>query len=517
MKAVLASVVTVLLLLFPSALTAQQSTAPSDTVSSETIASEPVAQSSATPISPNSTVRIVRLSEIQGGVTMDRKTGRGLEPAIQNMPVTEGDILQTGDGRAEVEFEDNSSMRLTPNTMVEFSQLELRPSGGTVSTIDVHEGIVYVSLAKTKGNQFTLTFGHEKVDLLPLSHIRLDVTAAQAQLAVLHGDVQVDSADGLQAAKKTTLIFNLAQQSSPMESANVSANPYDSWDKDAVAYQARYAKASASSFAGSPYAYGIADLNYYGSFGAFGGCGSMWRPYFTSAAWSPFGLGVWAWYPGAGYSWVSPYPWGWMPYHYGSWNFCPGIGWGWRPGGAWFGVSNSTLMPIRHPLPIRPIPSPPGPGRRGVTLMAVERHPVVISTAINRNTFVFRKDSAGLGVPRGTLGKLQRFSSITQRQGQAATPVHFQALSRTAASSRPGTQSGSAWMRQGTQSRSGWNGQATSMVRGGSNGGMGSGGHSTGSGGSGSGGGSRGGSFGGGGFSGGGGHAGGGGGGGGHR
>ena len=66
----------------------------------------------------------------------------------------------------------------------------------------------------------------------------------------------------------------------------------------------------------------------------------MWRPYFASAAWDPYSNGVWAWYQGAGYSWVSPYPWGWTPYHFGSWSYCSGAGWGWQPGGSWNGLNN---------------------------------------------------------------------------------------------------------------------------------------------------------------------------------
>ena len=82
----------------------------------------------------------------------------------------------------------------------------------------------------------------------------------------------------------------------------------------------------------------------------------MWRPYFASASWNPYGSGLWAWYPSAGYSWVSPYPWGWTPYHYGSWSFCSGTGWGWTPGGSWMGLSNVPGTAL----------TPPNGGGRGL-------------------------------------------------------------------------------------------------------------------------------------------------------
>ena len=70
-----------------------------------------------------SKVRIVRLSEVKGVVLLDRNIGRGFEPAVTNMPIVENSRLQTGDGVAEVEFEDSSSLRLAPHSLVVFPQL----------------------------------------------------------------------------------------------------------------------------------------------------------------------------------------------------------------------------------------------------------------------------------------------------------------------------------------------------------------------------------------------------------
>src|ERR1700735_4275857 len=77
------------------------------------------------PVSGNSKVRIIRLSEIKGDVKFDRNTGVGFESAITNLPVTEGDKLKTGNGVAEIEFEDNSTLRVAQNSVVEFPLLEL--------------------------------------------------------------------------------------------------------------------------------------------------------------------------------------------------------------------------------------------------------------------------------------------------------------------------------------------------------------------------------------------------------
>ena len=149
----------------------------------------------------------------------------------------------------------------------------------------------------------------------------------------------------------------------------------------------------------------------------------MWRPYLASAAFDPFANGVWAWYPGAGYSWVSPYPWGWTPFHYGSWNYCSNGGWGWTPGGQWTGIANypTALNTTRCTSCPKP-PLAPVAGRS--TLVVVNTRPLAVSRLASSDTFVFNKDSAGLGVPRESLGNLSKISAGVAQHGSLSTPVY---------------------------------------------------------------------------------------------
>jgi hypothetical protein len=269
-----------------------------------------------------------------------------------------------------------------------------------------------------------VTFGQEKLNLPPDSHIRLNLTADEAKLAVLHGDALVEEPSGsTEVGKNKTATFNLASQSQPLVAKNVSDDPLDPWDKNAVEYHKSFA--NASSFGNSPYAYGINDMNYYGSFGAGCGGGSMWRPYFTSASWDPYANGAYAYYPGAGYSWVSPYPWGWTPFHSGSWAFCQGVGWGWMPGGAWMGLANLGRIAGAPGGVTRPRPPNEPPSAGHPALVPVNLKPLNSSSLGAHDTFVFRGDSAGLGVPRGTLGKLNGFSGQAAQHGMASTGITF--------------------------------------------------------------------------------------------
>ncbi len=106
----------------------------------------------------DSQARVVRLSDVQGDVQIDRNVGQGLEKAFLNLPITQGAKVQVGkDGRAEVEFEDGSTLRVTPNTVIDFPQLSLRDSGTKVSAVHLQEGTAYVNFAGAKDDEFTLS------------------------------------------------------------------------------------------------------------------------------------------------------------------------------------------------------------------------------------------------------------------------------------------------------------------------------------------------------------------------
>jgi FecR protein len=371
------------------------------------------------PAFADSQARVVRLSEVQGDVQVDRNTGQGLERAFLNLPITQGVKLQTGkDGRAEVEFEDGSTLRVTPETVITFPQLSLRDSGAKVSTVHLQEGSAYVNFAGSKDDEFTLTFAHEKLALAHSAHLRLEMADADATLAVFNGEVQVQGDAGTVAVSKNhTAQFDLTDDDHYELAKSVEPDPFDEWDKQQNQYHQQYASNSYSSY--SPYAYGTNDLNYYGSFSNVPGYGNVWQPYFAGAGWDPFMNGAWAFTPGFGYGWVSGYPWGWTPYHYGSWVYLPTGGWGWQPGGTWTGWSTPRIVhPPANFLP----PQPPSNLSHGTVV--VNRGPVPVQLGRSFNRMEIAKNSAGLGIPRGGVKNLNELSGTVQQQGFAAAKVH---------------------------------------------------------------------------------------------
>jgi len=371
----------------------------------------------ALPALADSHVRIVRLSSIDGTVKVDKGTGQ-FEKAIVNLPITQGMKLRTGDdGRVEVEFEDGSTLRLTPGTAVRFDELSLRDSGTKVSHVELSKGTLYAESTGGRDSELTLQFGQEKVILPRGAHVRLGADERGAALAVFKGDLNVDGPSGeIAVSKKQTADFDFSANDRFTLAKKVQQEPEDDWDKEQDQYHQRYASNSYNSY--SPYAYGSTDLAYYGNFFNAPGYGMMWQPYFVGAGWDPFMDGAWAFTPGFGFGWVSAYPWGWTPYHYGSWAFVPGFGWAWQPGGVWMPFYGQPVVlnaPAGFVAPRAPA--------SGMGTVIVNRGPTSSLTAMSGGKMVIRNNSAGLGIPRGQFDNLGKLSQKVQSHGMVTEHV----------------------------------------------------------------------------------------------
>ena len=378
----------------------------------------------------DSNVRIVRLSYIEGGVEIDRNTGQ-FEKGITNLPITTGAKLRTeADGRAEVELEDGSTVRLGSNTAVQFPQLSLRDSGVKASTIEVQNGTAYVEFSGAKGNELSVRFADQRIELTQAAHLRIICGQQGQSVAVFKGNIQVEGPSGTVQVKKNQTATLDPSANAPVIAKEVEPEPLDSWDKQQSQYQQRYASNSYDNY--SPYRYGTSDLAYYGTFFNAPGYGMLWQPYFVGAGWDPFMDGAWAFTPGFGFGWVSGYPWGWVPYHYGSWVFLPGYGWAWQPGGVWRPWYSQPQL-VRAPTGFRPPQPPTTIATRGTTIVGVNRGPASSPASRSGNKILIRTNSAGLGVPRGQVSDLAKVSRQVQERGTATQHVQTAPISRAPA------------------------------------------------------------------------------------
>jgi hypothetical protein len=366
----------------------------------------------ALPALADSQARIVRLSDVQGSVQIDKNTGLGFENAFLNLPITQGSQLRTRDnGRAEIEFEDGSTLRLTPNTSIDFSTLGASDSGKHTSVINLAEGVAYVNWLGKGGDQISLNFSREQISIDRAAHFRVAASDESAHVAVFKGDVDVEGPAGKVAVgKKTTASFDSADNDKSTLASNVEEFPLDSWDKQAIAYHDQYSNSKNNS---SPYGYGVSDLNYYGAYSNVPGYGMMWQPYFTGAGWNPFMDGAWSWYPGYGYMFASAYPWGWMPYRYGNWMFVPAFGWMWQPGGfnSWAGAPRfAGTLPVGFHALVAP---------SGGVVRTVAIGKGGAGSTLQPSRVLVNAGSAGLGVPRGVVSNLGHLNHEVSKSGFA--------------------------------------------------------------------------------------------------
>jgi len=402
----------------------------------------------------DSQVRIVRLSTVDGSVQIDRAIGGGYEKAMPNLPVTQGTKVRAqGEGRAEIEFEDRSTVRIVPGSVVEFPLLSLRDSGARATTVEVQEGTVYVSFAGSKGDEFAVTFGHETVRLNQAVHFRVQMNDTAATLAVFKGQLTIEGPSGnVELVKKQAAAFDLDNNDQVKVSKNVEELVSDEWDKRQDQYHDTYLARNSGL---SPYSYGMSDLNYYGSFIDVAGYGTLWQPYFTGAGWDPFMDGAWCWYPGAGYMWVSAYPWGWLPYRYGSWMFVPGYGWGWQPGSTW-GTWNTVPVVVNAPQGFGGI-RPPAINAPVHNTLVVNRGIGVVPTARPGSKLVLQTNTAGLGIPRGSIRNPAQVSHEVMQRGSVTMSVRPQPAPMPTRASQPSWGNASASRGAGSSSAAGSN------------------------------------------------------------
>lgn len=396
-----------------------------------------------------SKARIVRLSDVQGAVKIDRGAGQGFEKAFLNLPLVEGSKLKTGsDGRAEVEFEDGSAIRIAQDSQIEFPRLALGENGEKLTSVKLISGLMYVNAHGSKDDQFQFNFGRESVNVTEAAHFRIDFGDTDTTLAVFKGKLNGTGPSGqFEVAEKHSATFDLANNDKFVVAKNYEQDPNDAWDKRQSEYHDRYAKNNTYNVS-SPYGYGLSDLNYYGNFMMVPGYGWGWQPYLVDASWSPFMNGAWAWYPGVGYMWVSGYPWGWMPYYYGNWAYSPGFGWFWQPGywNTWAPVPTVVNPPVRTPVPKPPV--------RGTGLVMVGQG-LTANPAKPPSRLAIRQGSAGLGVPRGAVSDFDR---VARQASTSTRPVEVRTHTSSATTSTPSWNQGS-WGSRGSTTGS----RSTSM------------------------------------------------------
>jgi FecR protein len=334
--------------------------------------------------------RAVRLSSVDGQVKISQNSQVLAESAVANAPLFEGTQVVTGDdGRAEIQYEDGSLARISPNSSLTLKVL--KGSGATGEAVLVLDaGLGYFELeGGAQNGTMRVRFGNSVVTSSGPAIVRINLDSLPGELAVFSGNahlergtavaLDVHGGESVSLSGSDASQYNLAEQIEP--------DSWDTWNSDrdqALEGQSTARTATTNGFGdnGNP-AWNDLDAN--GSWYNVPGQGNVWSPYEAAdASWDPYGDGNWMYQPAYGYIWVSGSPWGYLPYHCGMWNWYESFGWGWEPGlggcrpwwgGGFYGgpFIGSRFGGYRPPMrPRRPIPSVNG------------RHPVYPMVAVSR-------------------------------------------------------------------------------------------------------------------------------------
>ncbi|MBV9148027.1 MAG: FecR domain-containing protein [Acidobacteria bacterium] len=375
--------------------------------------------------------RIVRLSYVEGDVQIDKSDSHGFNPAFLNMPVLNQSKVWARDGQAEVELDDGSAIRLTPDAIVDFHELSVDADGGRITVLELTQGTAYFNIRYHDNDDFRLEFGHEQVELNKAAHFRVEVDKHEMHLAVLSGEVTVSNGVGFEVAvkKDETIRLNSEDTQHYQLAQGVDVENYDTWDSERASdHDQRTTDAVIWSGNGSTSQSVSSSTSYYYFPSAFSGySGSCYSQY--SAFGSPFYSGWSLWPNSVGYAPVGAYGYGYgCPNYYSNWN-----GYSYLNGG----YVLAPLAPSHFHSPTHPRHGPGeiitanGPGRRFVIdndVIAQRYHGAAPATAaVPTQGFVPARPTASpivVGTPTVTSGpNIRPVTPVIPAQHPVHTPT----------------------------------------------------------------------------------------------
>ena len=279
--------------------------------------------------------RVMRISMLDGDVSVKHSDSKDWEAAKLNYPLVEGDTVATAaNSNLEIQVDARNFIHLSGNSVLRI--ITLRDEGIAVSAV---EGTMTVRLANfdRKRGYFEIdaprsTLAAEKnglyrVDVPKNGRVRL--TVREGGSARIYSDT---SGFALRDGRAAELVVEGENAGDWNLMAAAPPDAIDSWVAEREQYLAKRSKYDVKYY--DEYVWGGEDLDNYGDWINTSDYGWIWRPFPNSISvysdWAPYRYGNWAWCPPYGWTWIGYEPWGWAPYHYGRWVYYNGY-WAWCP------------------------------------------------------------------------------------------------------------------------------------------------------------------------------------------
>ena len=272
-------------------------------------------------------LRLSRISYLEGDVSTQRLPDVDWSAASINLPLEPGDRIYTGrNGRVEIEFDDDSVLRLAENTDIEILALDDR-------IIQVRMLLGRATLTVASGVAFEINTPAAAFNATKKGSYRFEVNEdGDTDAIVRKGRIEaansvfsrtVESGTRLRVRSGGDALYSVARYEE--------RDAWDEWNDRRTVDRRAYASRR---YLPSTVYIGAGDLDRYGRWVNVSNYGWGWVPHSVDAHWSPYSVGRWCYRPYFGWTWVSYEPWGWLPYHYGRWYRNSSFGWVWLPGPA---------------------------------------------------------------------------------------------------------------------------------------------------------------------------------------
>lgn len=281
--------------------------------------------------------RVIRVKFVDGEAFVEREEEEGWEDLVENLPVFEGDVLATEEGRVELYLGRLNHLRVDRE-----SQLEIVAAPAlrkTDWTILLHGGQILVDLRELDHNsQTSVRTADCEVFFITPGVYRIDTRrGGQTRVWTLEGAAQVlgDEAKA-RLNDGRMLVMGDGDILEPPQSADLSdTDEFLAFHQDRSQEAPDYRTIGTAGLEETLEDY-EPELNRYGrwEYSAVYGC-SIWYPYALPMDWQPYVNGRWTHHPVYGYVWTSYDPCGWITHHYGRWQWNPVHGWYWLPGYQW--------------------------------------------------------------------------------------------------------------------------------------------------------------------------------------
>jgi FecR protein len=261
------------------------------------------------------TTRYARLAETTGVVEVQLTAASDWIAAERNLPLGESTWIRTGAAsRAEIQFDDNSVLRLGSETRLGLADQTRLATGQRITLISVERGLAYLSGAPDARDSLAVAVPGSQITVAGSARIRVDVGERSSEISILGGAVRFSSpAAELQLRAGQFARVDPADPARFYLDREIPPNELDQW-----------------AAGGGDARFGRADLDSAGDWIETADLGRIWHPK-AAEGWRPFQSGRWRWYDGLGYTWTAAEAWGWLPYHYGRWTRLDRLGWVWVP------------------------------------------------------------------------------------------------------------------------------------------------------------------------------------------